>query len=531
MTDRYFCRSCNLPLVIDDSLQNLSHAQQNLLTLDYAKKPTIPTTDNSATIGLDKAETSYNEYPQIPESRMLVFKGATAMLSKGTPNDNGMHTGRTTMGRAITSDSLQSNVQIENSQEGIVTGLKEMRLDRNSHNQSNSFVYLHDKVSSSEALSSVFNSEEGDSMDSSNMGSYNNRDIRDARAKRSDISSKVDSLEMIFNIISSKYEVDYPVCNDCAETLVREMKRKYETLNKDKDVYLHFLKKLSSQNGPHSEKTKEALNELEELQKQEEQLLELLKQEDNNHEELNTEVMKLEEEIADLEKEEIRLCKEKNMKEIELSDSKNKLEQTENSYNENMDLLDSLRKTNVFGNFFEIDTNGQFATINELRLGCLDDTKVTWHEINAALGQLILLLSTCLNILDLNLSTYKLIPMGSTSKIEKYEKDPRTSKITKSQLQMYCTGDFSIGGFFAKNDLDLGMVTLIDVIDQMGQHLRTLDDTFTLPYVMKGEKVAGYNIKPSSRSGWASWTSACKCLMINVKWIQAFCFAHYSNLA
>lgn len=531
MSERYFCRSCNLPLIIDDSLQNLSHAQQNLLTLDYAKKPSTITTSTQITNSSDKSDTPYNEYPKIPTERMALFKEATSMLAKGNVIDNGSSTNNgyknLQMGRSRTNDTYLNNEPNLKPDEKLALELDGMRLNKTENNGLNSFVYLQDKATSSDLLASTFHTEVSDTLKSD----YSTRDIKEDISKRSHISSKVDSLELIFNIISSKYEIDYPVCKDCAENLIGEMKQEYASLNKDKEVYLHFLKKLSSQNGPNLDKTKEALGELDKLQKQEEEVLKAIKQEDSLHDELNSELEQLQKEIGELELEEARLCGEQNKADMELLNSKDELDRAKNNYTQNMDLLDSLRKTNVFEKFFEINTNGRFATINELRLGSFDDTKVTWHEINAALGQLILLLSTCLNILDLDLDSYKLIPMGSTSKIEKYEKDKRTSKITKSVVQMYCTGDFSIGGFFAKNDLDVGMVALLDVVNQIGQHLKTLDKNFTFPYKMQDEKVAGYNIKPSSRSGWASWTSACKCLMINIKWVQTFCFAHYSNLS
>lgn len=340
--------------------------------------------------------------------------------------------------------------------------------------------------------------------------------------EKPEISSRIDKSENIFDIISSKYDIDYPVCNDCAISLSNNMKHKYETLNNEKEVYLQFLKNLTSQNRPSKGKIELTLEELETLKQNENELMQQIESEDKLHEELNKEINSLSMEIDELKSKELERCKLQNQLHMENTERLNTIDKLQNEFNSNMDFLDNLRKTNVFDNFFEISTNGQFSTINGLRLGCLSDVKVTWHEINASLGHITLLLSTCLNILDFNLQDYKLIPMGSNSKIEIY----KTNK--KLVYQLYSTSEFSLTNLFS-HPLDDGMSALLKVIKQIGDYIHTLDTSFILPYEINNDTIANYPIKPSAKS-WENWTAACRLLLSNVKWIQTFCIAHYENI-
>lgn len=340
--------------------------------------------------------------------------------------------------------------------------------------------------------------------------------------EKPEISSRIDKSENIFDIISSKYDIDYPVCNDCAISLSNNMKHKYETLNNEKEVYLQFLKNLTSQNRPSKGKIELTLEELETLKQNENELMQQIESEDKLHEELNKEINSLSMEIDELKSKELERCKLQNQLHMENTERLNTIDKLQNEFNSNMDFLDNLRKSNVFDNFFEISTNGQFSTINGLRLGCLSDVKVTWHEINASLGHITLLLSTCLNILDFNLQDYKLIPMGSNSKIEIY----KTNK--KLVYQLYSTSEFSLTNLFS-HPLDDGMLALLKVIKQIGDYIYTLDTSFILPYEINNDTIANYPIKPSAKS-WENWTAACRLLLSNVKWIQTFCIAHYENI-
>lgn len=513
-TQIYFCRSCKLPLVINDSLKKLSNAQQNLLTLNYTERPQsniirtnsgleINTTDLTVSSEFQDDSNIHNQYPVIPPNRKKVFNEAIRSNNKNS--------------------SISSTGNIHMSKQKSEDG----QTDTNTSTVDTSFVYLHDKAHTDDEIYGH------NHLFDSNLSRRDNRIVKSGDPKddidsQSYISERIESLDKIFNIISSKYEIDYPVCSDCAVTLISEMKNKYESLNKEKDTYMHFLKKLTLQNGPTLEKTKKLLKDLDSLNDKEQEMLKELNNEELKHSELNKELLDLEEELKQLEVEEQGILLKQNVHDLALQENLEELGRVKHKYYTNLNLLDSLRNTDVFDSFFNISNDGKFGTINKLRLGSLPNVKVTWHEINAALGQLVLLLSTCIKILNIELDGYRLIPMGSTSKIESYTKDA-SGKTVRTVVQLYCTGEFSIGGLFSHNNLDSGMVCLVEIVQQISQHIVSIDPACKLPYLLEGDKVGGFNIKPSSRSGLESWTHGCQCLLVDVKWVLAFSVAQYGD--
>lgn len=423
-----------MPLVVDESMQELSHAQMHLLTTPYGGKP--PQIEHSA-------EELYNEYPQIPAERQQLFD----------------------------------------------------QVSKSAYDKS-SFVILDQKAPGSSSHS---------------------------------VSGRLESLDKIFSVISSRYEIDYPVCSECANMIMSQMRQKMDKLEKENETYSKFLKKLTSQREPSEEEVNSALQELESLKAKEAEVLKLLLEEERVNGELNREMTEMEAQLAELRVKEEQCCVQKNNYELDISAHVDRLERAKAEYTHNMDVLDSLRNTNVFDSLFDISYKGPFGTINGLRLGTLPETTVSWHEINAALGQIVLLLCTCLNILEIGLENYKLIPMGSTSRIEYTQTDPANGQIVKTELKLFTTGEFSIAGFLKHNNLDRGMAGLLAVMSQMANHLHQLDPSNKIPYPIEGDTIAGITIRPSNRNKWESWTAACKFLLVDAKWIKTFCVAQYFN--
>lgn len=99
--------------------------------------------------------------------------------------------------------------------------------------------------------------------------------------------------------------------------------------------------------------------------------------------------------------------------------------------------LSKLSRTNVYNDAFCIGHDGVFGTINGLRLGRVPNVPVEWSEINAAWGMTVLLLNTIARKVGFSFERYaschvlaihqtyerppswKLVPMGSFSKIER----------------------------------------------------------------------------------------------------------------
>lgn len=128
--------------------------------------------------------------------------------------------------------------------------------------------------------------------------------------------------------------------------------------------------------------------------------------------------------------------------------------------------LDRLKQTNAFNASFHLWHVGHFGTINGLRMGRLPSVPVDWNEINAAWGQLTILLSALARKVNMSFQRYKLVPFGSASYIE--------DLVENKQLPLYGSGGFR---FLWDAKFDAGMVSLKHFI-QIYLNNRICDNTF-----------------------------------------------------
>lgn len=77
--------------------------------------------------------------------------------------------------------------------------------------------------------------------------------------------------------------------------------------------------------------------------------------------------------------------------------------------------LAAAQAARVHEDLFLIRQEDHFAMINGLRVGSLPGTPVSWEEINAALGECCLLLFVCSSKLNFNFRTFRPIPQGENS--------------------------------------------------------------------------------------------------------------------
>lgn len=109
--------------------------------------------------------------------------------------------------------------------------------------------------------------------------------------------------------------------------------------------------------------------------------------------------------------------------------------------------LSKLSRTNVYNDAFCIGHDGVFGTINGLRLGRVPNVPVELSEINAAWGMTVLLLNTIARKVGFSFERYaywscpshqtygssfswKLVPMGSFSKIERIGGDKASYELS-----------------------------------------------------------------------------------------------------
>ena len=364
------------------------------------------------------------------------------------------------------------------------------------------------------------------------------------------LSQKIEANARLFEILSSRSDVDHPICNECTELLLAQFNSRLAASAKERDAYIAFLKELQSSTPTEAEVTK-AKKDLQAAKiAEDEAFAELL--------ELEKEKAKLEEEIADLD----ARSRELDIAEKDFWRSRNAFDEKlaafvetrdalNASYDHDAEQLERLQRTNVYNDTFCIGHDGNFGTINGLRLGRLPPpNNVEWAEINAAWGATALLLATVAEKLGFNFRGYVLKPMGSTSRIDKIDHSQtgsasnstmsnRTSARTSSQnqpkvttLELFSSGDLPLGKMILHRRFNEAMVAFLDCLNQLGEHVEKSGarnrqgEVLRLPYTIDKDKIQGVSIKLGMSQDEA-WTSACKYTLTCCK----FLLAHASNVA
>lgn len=500
----FVCQKCKNRLFLDESLEKLTSAQSNLLT------QIISEPDKHA-----KESSSVNPELFIPSNRLELYKE----INKSNPQP--IITKNVTDNANELPSSLNSNY---------------------------SYVFISDEESSPGDKVTKKKSNEVKEQPKETVSSP----IDDPS---STISGRINTLNHIFQVLSTNQEIDHPLCSDCSQLLVENFKLKFDQSQREKDYYLTFLKKLKERDGIVSAKINpdeidsklmQAMNEYEKLQQEEQDKITELKQLEQTKKELDQQLIDLNHEFTKLKKFELNKVLElKNNLSLELRMKSNKLEQSKSLYQMHLNNLDRLRTLNIYNKFFDIsfDKNDEYGTINGFRLG----HKVPWSEMNAAFGQIVLLLTFLMKRLELNLANYRLVPMGSKSQIIKISythreesMDPNTpepapsSEVSngervklKTVLNLYSSNEFSLGKLFNFNKLDVSMIALLDILAHIEAKLVNLDPEIELPYAIsrKRDSIGGKSIRVTSNS---EWSYSCKYLLTNLNWILAYTSAHTS---
>lgn len=506
----YICQRCKLPLTLDKSLEDISDAQRRLLTTNYTQRPKSVLnniTEGAKYAGVDWHDSEGNESEFLDTNSVFIPEERRALLNEALANSNG----KPLINR-------QAGIDSSTEDDGSFVVLKEERDAKNED------TGISERTKESEATT-LSSKSKAHKMDKQSI--EDQQTIEDQHA----ISDRVNTFTNMFNIISSKYELDYPVCSDCANAMIKEMENKLNQLTEEKNMYVEFLRKLQRQNGPNNEESAEDLKKYEKLEKEEQSLLQQIKEAEEKGKQLKKELTDAEVELGEVEKKENECYLRRNEYEMKLRSSMDDLGRAKSMYQSNMDQLDTLRKANVFTDTFDITFDGPVGRINELRLGIADDKSISWNEINAALGHIVLLLSVCIRILNISIPEYILVPMGSTSRIERIEKDKNDpDKKLKKVFDLYSVGEFSLGRIFTHNKLDAGMMALLDVIRRIADELKKISPENELPFRMSKNKIGGHSICPSARQSNEDWTEACKYLLTNVKWILTLSMGHYQSV-
>ncbi|KAJ3412956.1 hypothetical protein HDV05_008671 [Chytridiales sp. JEL 0842] len=315
----------------------------------------------------------------------------------------------------------------------------------------------------------------------------------------------------LFDLISGVSDVDHPLCQDCAHELTIKLEKKLSEVRKERDCYTVFLAKLKEEEEQKA-KPKSLGGDIEALKEKERHALDVLRELEKEASALKVELAEAESELKELDEAELSMQTQLRSIQIE-RDSVNM------KYDFAAKQLEKLEKTNVYNDTFRIWHDGPFGTINGFRLGRLPNQPVDWSEINAAMGQSLLILDTLANKLGFVFKTYRLVPMGSFSRIEKIDSD-------KAVYELYGSGDLS-GILFWNRRFDNALVAFLNCLQQLGDYAEQQDPKFRLPYRINKDKIGDTSIRMQFNQD-ELWTKALKYTLINIKWLLAFAMSNAS---
>jgi len=364
-------------------------------------------------------------------------------------------------------------------------------------------------------------------------GSSNEKDV---------LSYKAETAIRLFEILSSRSDIDHPICTECTELLVEGLQKRLNSATRERDAYVEFLRQANA-DVPSEEEIKQAQKELDAVREKEETAFAELEELERQKAAMEEEILVLEAESQELSKEEEAFWRDRNAFSVTLAAFQNERDRINSRYDHDSKQLQRLQRTNVYNDTFNIGHDGYFGTINGLRLGRLQDRSVDWVEINAAWGQTCLLLATVAEKLGYTFQGYRLSPLGSTSTIERLDYPQATSTNDPSHpakprvtvLELYCTGDLPLGLGFLHRRFDNAMIAFLECLRQLGEYVEhvpaqgpggNVAQGLRMPYEIRKDKIHDASIKLGGFNQEEQWTKACKYTLTCCK----FLLAHASNV-
>ncbi|CAH0480820.1 unnamed protein product [Peronospora belbahrii] len=297
-----------------------------------------------------------------------------------------------------------------------------------------------------------------------------------------------------------------PVCKECVDSMVTMTDGRAERARYEKRCFTGFLHKTTSSSVPNQD-IEQIDDKIRYYEDELNALVENLKLMENER----IMIAQQEEAMNEVEKtllhEEVGLWDQLNGLQLQ----KYAFEEIRDAGTAQIDAMErkvaSAKHLNILTDMFVISSDGTFGTINQFRMGQSASFTVEWNEINAAFGECALLLQTLANIVGLDFSDFKIVPLGSFSKI-----------IRTSNLRMeYCLHG-SDQQNFAESHFNLGLGAWVTCLGQLMAFVRARDPSIRLPYKVAKHSVGGYSII-FLKNKHKEWTKALKYALTNLKWL------------
>ncbi|SCV69933.1 BQ2448_1327 [Microbotryum intermedium] len=345
------------------------------------------------------------------------------------------------------------------------------------------------------------------------------------------LTPRISQLTRLYSLLSAESTIDHPLCVECMDQLLSLMNKELSELKKEKDRLEAFEKDVQRRRdedvlGPTG--SKEALSkEIARRKRAAQEALQSLKEVEAERVALDQDKALLDAEEEQLALEEQEFWRDHSAQLLETQAMQDEIDSVQTRYDHDLRELINLEKTNVFNDAFCIGQEAGFGTINGLRLGRLPNHPVEWPEINAAWGHTLLLLQTIARKFSYTFHTYKLVPIGSFSRIEKLSEADQhhvatsgassASSTLSTSLELYGSGEFfAVTRLLQNRRFDLAMVAFLECLRQMYDFVTSVDPDFKVPHLVVKDKIGDVSIKLQFGSD-ETWTRALRHVLLDLK--------------
>ncbi|XP_018007303.1 beclin-1-like protein isoform X2 [Hyalella azteca] len=315
----------------------------------------------------------------------------------------------------------------------------------------------------------------------------------------------------LLDIASTNSSIDHPLCEECTDSLMLQIEEQLHfTANKAKS-YVRLLEELQQMPQPDTNRLEAELKQLKDEELALEEEIAKLLQEQKEAEKILEEKQDQAQALADEEERyQIEYCKQRvlwfDVEEERISFYNQKVHTHQQ--------LEKLKQTNIFNIAFHIWKDDHISTINNFRLGRLPTMQVTWTEINAALGQMALLLVSLARRFEFSFSKYKIVAYGNHSYIKVLDQ-------SNTVLPLYSHSGIK---YIFDHSFDTAMTAFLECFMELVRALeQRTNTTLSLPYPIDKHCLhdpqggARYSVKTQFTPD-EQWTKALKFLLTNLKW-------------
>ena len=206
----------------------------------------------------------------------------------------------------------------------------------------------------------------------------------------SPLSHHLLSAQRLLNLLSSRTDIDHPLCAECTHILLSNLTRQLEETKKERDGYIAFEKEAKKEKEREKEglSLQEAERKIARLKEDKRIAIDQLREAEREREQLAEELHSLDLEEKALEEEEeecvlvhspranvrnngllTRFWRSYNAHLLRSAEQNSQLASLRATYTADTATLERLERTNVYNDAFCIGHDGVFGTINNLRLG------------------------------------------------------------------------------------------------------------------------------------------------------------------